>query len=289
MDSKALHIFAAVAESGAISTAARRLNTVQSNVTAHIRRLEEELGRPLFIRNRRGVSLTPAGETLLVHARLVLTAMEQARRAVDGDDGRLVLGSMESTLATRLVPLLAGLRKEHPALNLGLRTGPTDDLVADVLAGRLDAAFVGGRIRHPELAEHPAFDEEIMLLTDTDTRDPAEIATRPLLVFKQGCSYRSMAEHWRRFHACAPVSIMEMGTLDGILAAVAAGLGVTLMPRAAAERPFYEGRLRCWPAGTDAPLILPTVLIRRAEISPAPALAGLIARLADRRRGGAAP
>ncbi len=278
MDSKALHFFTVVAESGSISMAARRLNTVQSNVTTHIRRLEEEVGQALFVRNRRGVSLTAAGETLLTHARMVLSAMEQARRAVDGDDGRLAIGSMESTLATRLVPLLADLRKARPGLRLQLHTGPSDDLIADVLSGRLDAAFIGGRTRHPELAEYPAFDEEIVLLTDTDTGDPATIATRPLLVFKQGCSYRSMAEHWRRFYDRAPVEIMEMGTLDGILAATAAGIGVTLMPRIVAERPFYQGQLRCWPAG-DAPLILPTVLIRRAEMKPSAALAALLARL----------
>ena len=86
MDAADLRVFEAVLRLGGMGRAAAELNTVQSNVTAHIRRLEEELGTPLFRRHARGVEATPAGQRLLPYALCMMRLLEDARRAVR-DDG----------------------------------------------------------------------------------------------------------------------------------------------------------------------------------------------------------
>jgi LysR family transcriptional regulator, cell division regulator len=145
MDAGDLRIFEAVARLGGMNRAAAELNTVQSNVTARVRQLEEQLGTRLFHRNSRGVTLTGAGERLLTYAVKVAQLLKDARLAVADDGqpkGTLTLGSLETTLALRLSPLLADYAKAFPEVEIGLRTGTTCELVEDVLAHRVEGAFV---------------------------------------------------------------------------------------------------------------------------------------------------
>ena len=156
MDARDLRIFEAVARSGAMNRAADELHMVQSNVTTRIRQLEEELGAPLFIRQSRGVVLTPAGRRLLPYASRVRHLLEEARRAVE-DDGRpkgaLAIGSLETTLAVRLSPLLSRYAAAYPDVDLVLRTGTSAELVEEVLQHRLEGAFICGPADHPELMD----------------------------------------------------------------------------------------------------------------------------------------
>ena len=96
MDVDDLKVFEAVARVGSLSRASRELHTVQSNVTARIRRLEEELGVPLFERHSRGVHLTSAGRRLLPYSLESARLLTEARRAVEDSPephGTLVIGS----------------------------------------------------------------------------------------------------------------------------------------------------------------------------------------------------
>src|ERR671933_479015 len=109
MDAGDLRVFEAVARLGGMNRAAAELNTVQSNVTARIRQLEETLGTPLFQRHRTGVTLTPAGRRLLPYAARVRQLLDEARRAALDDGapkGPLLVGSLETTAALRLSPVL---------------------------------------------------------------------------------------------------------------------------------------------------------------------------------------
>ncbi len=270
MDTRSLQIFKAVAAAGTVSKAAESLNYVQSNVTGRIRRLEDEVGAQLFYRSRRGMTLTPAGEVLLGYADQALHVIDAARRAVTemaGTESPLRLGSMESTLAVRLPAVLGEFRRRHPKVRLNLMSGPTDDLVDALLAHRLDAALVAGRVHHPDIVQEVAFAEEIVLVADAGVTDPVQIDDRLLLVFRQGCSYRAIAEQWLRASGRTPVEIAEFGTLDGILGCVTAGVGVTLMPRSVVARPQYEGLLKAFPIGTPG-MTIDTLLIRHKGAVP---------------------
>jgi DNA-binding transcriptional LysR family regulator len=239
VNSADLRVFETVARLGGIGRAARELATVQSNVTARIRSLETELGKPLFLRHARGVSLTRAGEALLPYAVQVAKLLGDAKRALDdpAPSGALIVGALETTAALRMSPVLIAYRRQFPEVDLSLRTGTTAALVNDVLAYKLEGAFVVGPVGHPELHEEAVFEEELVLISAPSRATLAEaLDCDSVLVFREGCMYRSRLE---AFLARSPVRqrrVMEFGSLDGILGCVAADLGITVLPRAVANR-----------------------------------------------------
>jgi DNA-binding transcriptional LysR family regulator len=238
MEFNNLRIFSVVAETGSVSRAATELHYVQSNVTARIQRLEEDLGAQLFVRSRQGMTLTYAGEVLMEYATRAQQLVQEARAAVastQGLAGTLRLGSLETTLAVRLSKALSDFNRDHKNVELRITTGTTDQLMEAVLALRIDGAFVAGPVSHPVIEQRLAFVEDIVLVTPVDVPDIQAWKTRTLIVFRHGCAYRALAEQWLRSTGIAPVRLLELGSLEGILACVGAGLGVTLLPRSAVE------------------------------------------------------
>ena len=238
MDIADLRVFAAVARLGGMNRAASALNTVQSNVTARIRLLEEELGAPLFQRHSRGVSLTPAGQRLLPYALRAQQLLEEARGAFRDDGtprGGLTVGSLETTAALRLSAALTRFAAAYPAVDLVLRTGTTAELVKDVLEHRLEGAFVCGPVDHPELEETLAFREELAMLTASTITSLEAVFTAAELkavVLRAGCSYRQRLEDILARRGVVNLRLLEFGTIEAIIACVAAGIGVTLLPKA---------------------------------------------------------
>lgn len=254
MDAGDLSVFAAVAETGGINRAAQKLNTVQSNVTQRIRQLERELGVPLFDRHSRGVTLTAAGAQLLPYARRIGHLIGEARRATtDGAEpqGRLAIGSLETTAARRLPPILSAYSAAYPDLDIVLQTGTTAALIKDVLERRVEGAFVAGPLDHPELVAEPVVTEELVFLTAPGApslkaylaRAAAGAIDVKVLVLRAGCSYRERLERFLAARGLRDLRRLEFGTVDGIVGCVAAGMGVTLLPRAVVEAPLAAGRL----------------------------------------------
>src|SRR3981081_2063798 len=157
-----LQTFATVARTGGITRAAEALNTVQSNVTQRIKGLEAEIGTALFERHSRGMTLTGAGRRLLPYAQRMAALSREALLAAR-DDGEpkvpLAIGSMETTAAVRLPSLLAEFHRRFPAVRLSLRTSTTAELVAGVLNGTFDGAFVAGPIEPAARDTRTAFRE----------------------------------------------------------------------------------------------------------------------------------
>ncbi|WP_158970997.1 LysR substrate-binding domain-containing protein [Chachezhania sediminis] len=269
MEIRGLKTFLLVADLGTAVEAARQLNCVQSNVTSRIKALEDELGVVLFIRSRTGMTLTSAGIVLRDHARAVLRAERDASAAMAGfadESGLLRIGSMESTLAGPLPARLAAFRRRYPGVKLHITAAPTEELAEKVLDGQIDIALVGGPYRQEALTCTPVFDEEMVLVTEPALTAPPAAARAPVIVFRAGCSYRSYALDWLRRTGLAPNNIMEMGTLDGILGCVAAGVGITLLPRSAVGGGAHDGRLRLHPLD-DPDRFIPTHAIWR-DIGP---------------------
>lgn len=270
MDPTTLATFAAVARQGSVSAAAQDLHTVQSNVTARLKQLETELGVPLFTRHSRGMRLTDAGTRLLGYAQRLAALADEARAAVR-DDGRaqgsLRLGSMETTAAVRLPGALGRFHRAHPDVQIEIRTGPTAELLEHVLAHRLDAALVAGPVDQDDLVGTLAFREELVLV---GARDGRSLDTRlregglTAIVFRQGCSYRQRLETHFSSHGWLPFRRLEFGTLEGVLGCVAAGIGVTVLPRSAVEG--FRGRddLEVQALGSR-PMMVDTLLVRRRD------------------------
>ncbi|PKO41177.1 MAG: transcriptional regulator [Betaproteobacteria bacterium HGW-Betaproteobacteria-4] len=235
MELVALRTFQAVVEEGGILAASRKLNTVQSNVTGRIRRLEEELGAELFFRKGRGLELAPSGKVLLDYARRMLMLERQtsaAVRQVGESAGELRIGAMETFAALHLPSALKAVRAEHPGLELRVMTDTTSKLIGKVLDHKLDCAFVAGPVIHPDLQFDELVIEELVQVHATGT-DPVLL---PLILFREGCAYRTRAIAWQRAQGHAVADAMEFGTLEGILGCIAVGLGWTLMPRRVVEQ-----------------------------------------------------
>ena len=287
MELSDLRTFAAVARCGGITRAAGELNTVQSNVTNRIRSLETEIGAPLFERHARGMTLTDSGRRLLPYAdRLSALSNEALAAARDNGiaKGPLNIGAMETTAAVRLPPLLAQFHQRCPEVQLSLRTGPTAMLAEAVVASALDGAFVAGPIDHPDIVTTVAFKEELVLLTArrwktlTALRAGTPSSGPTILVFRTGCSYRQRLEQFMSEVGWPSAARLEFGTLDGIIGCVAADMGVTLLPRAVAERSEQSGAIRIHTLSASHRRV-DTLFIRRRTTHEGTALRSFLACL----------
>jgi DNA-binding transcriptional LysR family regulator len=284
MESSDLRFFEVVAQTQNITRAARILNTVQSNVTGRIKRLEEELGTQLLTRNSRGVSLTTAGTALLPFAVRVRQLLDEASDSVGKNpsqhvDGVLRIGTIETIAAVHLPPVLIRYSELFPKVEVVLRTGTSRELRDEILSHRLDGAFVGGLTGHESLQETVLWEDELVLVGpasfhwETPLRSMSEVR---VLVFRTGCSYRSYLEEFLTNSGIHAVRQIELGTLEGILGCVSAGLGITLLPRRVVEPSVYRGRLSIHELpGRHA--VVPTVFIHRNDSYVGPALRHFVA------------
>jgi DNA-binding transcriptional LysR family regulator len=282
MDLVDLATFRAVVGAGNMTRAAERLGTVQSNVTQRVRRLETEMGQALFARGRGGITLTPAGRRLLPYAEQIDLLVTEATAAVRDDGtatGPLRLGSLETTAALRLPDLLAGFAKAHPAVDLSIETGTAAELLHAVRSGRVDLAFIPSPIEGVDLETRAVVTEELVLVTPPEATGPALLATSgaKALVLRIGCAYRARLERLVAAQG-GSLRIMEFGTIDGILGCVAAGLGMTLLPRGVAEPWRLTGRVALHTL-TPAEALVPTHAVRRRGAFTSTALARFLAFL----------
>jgi LysR family transcriptional regulator, cell division regulator len=249
MDVSDLRMFESVARLGSMKRAAEHLNTVQSNITARIRALEEDLGVSLFHRHARGVTATQAGRRMLPFAGRMAKLLADARAAAKDDgapNGLLHIGSLETTTALRLAPLLSRFTLAYPEVRLIVTTGTTGGLVTEVLDYRLDGAFVAGPVDHPELHGQAFFREELVLVTPPSVSCPKALTLNGELrtiVFRLGCSYRQRLENLLGEMGIANARPLELGSLDAIIACVEAGVGVTLLPRGVVATAIRAGRV----------------------------------------------
>jgi LysR family transcriptional regulator, cell division regulator len=237
MNAADLKFFAAVARVGGMNRAASELNTVQSNVTARVRALEEHLGVALFHRGHKGVTLTAAGQRLLPYAIKVTHLLDEARRAVKDDGeprGRLTIGSLETSAALRLAPVLAAYAAAYPDVDLVLHTGTTYELIAQVLDHLVEGAFVCGPVDHQDLVEEVFFREELVVLAPRTVRSLDDLIRKgdvKIVVHPQGCAYRQILENILIKRGVVGIRPLEFGNIETIYRSVGAGLGITLLPK----------------------------------------------------------
>lgn len=282
MDSTDLRLFESVARLGGMSRAAAELNTVQSNVTARIRVLEDELQSALFERHSRGVSLTPAGRRLLPYAEQITALIKEAVRVVRDDEtpqGPLIVGSLETTAAIHLSPLLASYVSKWPKVDLVLRTGTTWELVEQVVARTLEGAFVCGPIDHPDLLAETLFEEELVVLTSPKVTQLAwlpGLADVRIVVLRASCSYRQKLEELLSQRGITGLRRLEFGTLEAVIGCVAAGLGVTLLPRRMIGAHWMNGKVAIHELAPETARV-ETQFIRRKDAYASSALDAFLA------------
>ncbi|MGA7814436.1 LysR family transcriptional regulator, partial [Caballeronia sp.] len=143
-----LNTFATVAASHSFTDAGRQLRLTQSSVSEHIRRLEDHIGRRLFVRDTHSLALTADGEAMLIHARKILEAMTHAESQFRSPRlaGRVRLGSSDDLALGPLPRVLAAFRRSHPDVELEITIGMTGRLYELLDAGAVDLLIGKRRI-----------------------------------------------------------------------------------------------------------------------------------------------
>lgn len=249
MDLDDIKVFREVALHGSMTQAAEILGYAQSSVTARIRKLEATLKVNLFYRNAKGVQLTPAGKIFLEQGLKITQLVDELYFLLSPDEfpgGLLRIGSMETTAAIRLPALLKKYHALYAKVELSLQTGTTEYLINQILHYNLDLAFVAAPVNHPEIREIEAFREEMVLVSEggQDTKSIEEIMkNRAILVFRTGCSYRSLLERYLLESKSISLKRFEFGSLEAIIGGVASGIGVSLLPKAVIADKLQAGML----------------------------------------------
>lgn len=242
MEIRHLTSLIAIADTGSFSAAARALGTVQSNVSAHISRLEAELGAILV--ERHNGELTEDGARVVERARRVLHDLEDIADDVHSTDmifeGETRLGCIGTTARWLMPRLLLGLAEAHPHVHATVYEGATSLLVPRLLSGDLDGAIVHFPIDQPELALEPLFAEDLVLLVhrkhewaSRQSLSITELAQKPILLPPRSNALRRILDRAAASHR---VALQPQAEIDGmrLLASLAfEGFGPAVVPATA--------------------------------------------------------
>lgn len=242
-----LEFVVAVAEEGSFTAAAARCHIVQSALSHQIAKLEDGLGARLFDRRGRTLRITPAGEVFLRNARLTLRAAqrlhEEMAEALGTVAGRINIGHISSLNTVSVPSLLRDYRKAHAGVDVHLRTGMSEALLADLADGRLDIALVGVGPQVPLPDECLLLGEEpLALLVAPDHSFArrrrialAELDDVPMAGLVAGAGTRSIIDDAFAEAGLRQRLQYEVTHVDLVRQLVAAGLGVSILPRTIAE------------------------------------------------------
>ncbi|WP_027521464.1 LysR family transcriptional regulator [Bradyrhizobium sp. Ec3.3] len=235
LDLELLRSFVSVVDAGGFTRASERVHRTQSTVSQQIKRLEEDVGQVLLHRDGKDVRPTEAGERLLSYARRLLSLAEEARDVLSepGSEGAIRLGIPEDFAAYRLAKLLGSFSRSHPGLRLDVRADQSRNLSRDLERGELDLALF--KREAGEKGAIAVWPERVHWVTSKSHPIQADVSSVPLIGFPLGCLYRAGAIHalesaGRPWHMAYTSS-----SLAGIQAAVAAGMGLSILSEMAIQ------------------------------------------------------
>ena len=239
---------------GSITRAAEALDLAQPTLTARLRGLERELGTPLLVRGRRGVTLTAAGRRFLPRA---LAALEAVRRGVadtrsarEARGGFLTLG-LASDLALYLAPAaLARFARTHPDVEVTVRSGRSRAVAEALRADEIEVALVSQLVVLPELASRPLFTEEVPVVVGRGhafakrSRVAIEDLALSGLVVRDPAAYlHTLTLSYFAAGGTAPRILMELDNTEACKRVVQAGFGAALLPEMAIRDELRRGDL----------------------------------------------
>lgn len=257
MNTNDFKIFEAVAANGSFTKAAEAMFTVQSNVTARIKSLEDEFAVSLFTRTSRKVELTAAGQTLMHYFKQVGQLIEEAKRELSQNGqliGQLKIGCIETTMALKAPEIINKFNEMYPEIELEFKADMSSNLIQDVLNYKLDAAFVAAPVSIPELAQQIIKEEQLVMVTSNRYQKIGEITQDTqvkIVVFDQGCNYRARLESWLSFKGIVNYKSIVVNSLEGIINFVEADLAITILPAELIEQYYQNRRLKTFSIGKE--------------------------------------
>lgn len=255
MDLKQLNYFLCLAREGNMTRAARQLNIVQPALSMQIAKLESSFGKQLFDRTAHGVSLTPAGETLVRLAGTIAKEVDRAREEMARLDGRISgrvsIGMITSAAQSTLAASSAKIAARYPEIQLLICEGYTDTLIDWVVSGELDVAIINMPQRKLPLTAHHILDEEMMLACGTRNKMPLpktvslkRLESLDLIIPSRRHGLRMILDNAAAAAGFVLKPRLEIDTLSAVCEIVAATELVTILPGIALKPLLSAGRLR---------------------------------------------
>lgn len=253
MEVKQLITFKLAAENLNFTQTAKLLNFAQSTVTAQIKALEDEIGKPLFERLGKRLILTEAGHLFKIYAEKMINLSQEAITAVNGEEeltGTLTIGAQESQCTYRLPFILKEFKVAFPKVKLVFKPAHSDEMARkQLMEGLLDVAFIMDK-KNPDgsLIVEQLSKEELKLVAA-----PSQSFSSPsidvlkhetLLLTEAGCSYRDIFEEYLNSLGIYPLDKIEFASIEAIKQCVIAGLGVALLPEMVVKKDIEEGRMK---------------------------------------------
>jgi DNA-binding transcriptional LysR family regulator len=281
MEVRQLQIFRTLAEELSFTRTAEKVHTVQSNVTAQIKALEEELGTPLFDRLGRRVALTDAGRNFLPFASQALAAMDHGQRALKTGaepSGPLRIGTAESLLTYRLPEVLRAFRRRFPHVELIFSQHSTATVAHELEAGKFDMVIHGDNLPPSSSIKSIRLrTERILLLAEAGhplaghpTVKPADLSAQNLLLTEAGCSYRQKLDRALALANIRPANVTEFSSVEALKQCIALGMGIGLLPEIAVARELRQKHLQAlhW-TGPSLDIVTQILWHKDKWISPA--------------------
>lgn len=281
MELRQLATFRQLARTLNFTRTATALNYVQSNVTAQIQALEEELGVRLFDRLGKQVTLTEVGERLLRYAEQIVDLADEMCKVASIQDppmGTLTISAPESLCTYRLPTLLHQFRRHYPQVHVQFRPGPVANLRRLVSEGLLDIAFVLEEpIHSTKLIVKPLCTETLHVVAapshpfaHVERVEPADMEGETVLLTEGGCSYRSLFEHSLAVAGVRPAATLEFNSVEAIKQCVMVGMGISILPEMATRAEVEQGKIAVLPwILPDVQVITQMVWHKEKWLSPA--------------------
>jgi DNA-binding transcriptional LysR family regulator len=272
MDMRRLAAFVRIVETGSISRAAEEFGVAQPALSQQLAVLERELAAKLFERSRRGVTATPAGRALYSRANIVLRLVNEfgdvTKRASEDLSGIVPVGLLPSVANKIGLPLLKALRSSHPHIQLQLNVTGEAELTQQLQDGRSDMAVMSQRPTHGDLTARKLVAERLVALASPKTSkgfasDVSKFAALPWISTRKGHSVRRIVDAALAREGLTANVVAEIDSLEILMSAVEAGLGVAVLPLGAVPA---RARLRIEPFFD---LTRSLYICRRTALTPA--------------------
>lgn len=282
-----LRIFFTVAESRSFSRAAEALFISQPAVSKAVRELEHQLGLPLLERgtggpkSARGVQLTPDGAAVFEHARGIFAmeraAVEEVQARVGLQRGRLRVGASTTIGGYWLPGPVAELARQRPGVELQVVTGNTRAICQALIDCRIDIGVVEGDVHDPRIAARAWREDPLCIVAPAGSALAAKVRPTPEALSREswlqrelGSGTREVAERLMQQLGILPQRFIEFGSNEGIARAVAAGVGVAILPMRVVRELLALGEVAVlMPAGT-APPMRPLWMVELKDRPPSP-------------------
>ena len=248
-------VFKEVAEAGNITAAAQTLFISQSAVSQSIKQLESELQTRLFVRNSRGVSLTPDGKMLYEYVRsaigLLETGEDKLSQTRELQMGQLTIGASDTVTSQFLLPYLDKFHRQYPAIHIQIISGRSHKVLGLLQSGKVDIAFASTPGENSSLSTFPCFATHAIFVAAADypcdfshTYSLDEISRFPLILLERKASSRLYLEKYFLQNGLHLQPEIELGARSLLVDLAAIGFGVAGVTEEFVQRELESGRLQ---------------------------------------------